>query len=432
MKHLYFLALLTAVIVCSCVEAEHQFSKLPPGIWRATLTLEDRGGVAAVEGGGVIENRILLPFNFEVIYTSDDIFHIELINGEERIKVDQIHYGRDNAVARDTVLIEFPVFDTYISAIFMENVLEGEWVVNYRDNYRIPFVAHHGKGHRFESDGTEATYNMGGRWQSIFDKDTEDEYPAIGDFKQIGSRLTGTFLTETGDYRFLEGHVRKDKFALSCFDGSHAFLFEGKMMDKDNLLGNFYSGTHYTGRFESVRNDSYTLMSPFDLTTAVKQTEAFNFRFPNTSGKMVSLNDDEYKGKVKIVEIMGTWCPNCKDASDFLVDYTNKNPSDDLEIIALSFERYREEGKALAAIDRYKTKWAIPHEVLYCGYYDKGEASKQIPQISRILSYPTMLFLDKDNMIRKIHTGFSGPATDEFQTFKTSFKETVDLLLAEI
>jgi hypothetical protein len=29
----------------------------------------------------------------------------------------------------------------------------------------------------------------------------------VGEFKQVGQKVTGTFLTTTGDYRFLEGTV---------------------------------------------------------------------------------------------------------------------------------------------------------------------------------------------------------------------------------
>ena len=57
-------------------------------------------------------------------------------------------------------------------------------------------------------------------------------------------RVTGTFLTETGDYRYLEGVVDGDSLKLSCFDGSHAFLFHAAL-DQDSFRGRFWSGTHW-------------------------------------------------------------------------------------------------------------------------------------------------------------------------------------------
>lgn len=416
--------------VIGCVEAESEFSKLAPGVWRGTLTLEDTPVFREEDDESpIIKDQVLLPFNFEVIYPTQDSFYIVLHNGEERITVTDIQYGTDRAMAKDTVLINFPVFDTYLKAIFVENVMEGEWVVNYREKYSIPFVAYHGQGHRYEYDGTAPSENLTGNWKSTFEINTPDAYPAIGEFEQKNEKLYGTFRTETGDYRFLEGIVRENKFSMSCFDGAHAFLFDGKIMEDKSLLGTFYSGTHYKVLFESEKDENYTIESPFSITKDLSPGEPLSFSFPNTAGEKVSLNDEAYAGKPKIIQIMGTWCPNCKDETVFLMDYLADSTKPDIDIITICFERYREEDKSLAAIERFKTNFAIPYEVLYGGFHDKAEASKQIPQISKIVSYPTLLFLDKENKIRRIHTGFNGPATSGFDAFKTEFDEIVRSLL---
>lgn len=432
-KHVLLYLLLTLMCLHSCVEADHEFSKLAPGIWRATLTLEQDTNISAIadDEAPILDNKVLLPFNFEVIYPTPDSFYIVLHNGEERIEVSDIMYGRDKATAKDTVLINFPVFDTYIRAIFVENVMEGEWVVNYRDNYGIPFVAYHGQGHRYENDGKAPDADLSGKWKSTFEVDTEDAFPAIGEFSQSGNRLLGTFLTETGDYRFLEGIVRKNKFSMGCFDGSHAFLFEGKIMEDNSLLGTFYSGTHYKVLWEATRDEDFELANPFNLTQAINPTEPLAFSFPNTDMQSVSLLDEAYVDKVKLVKIMGTWCPNCKDEAMFLKEYINGYKGDDLAVIALSFEKYADQSKSFAAIRAFKDKFDIPYEVLYAGSSDKAEASKQMPQITKIKSFPTLLFLDKSNRIRYIHTGFAGPATSEFADFKSRFHSIVSELLKE-
>jgi len=415
-----------------CVEAENEFSKLAPGIWRGMLTLEETPIPALSEDEApILDNKVLLPFNFEVIYPTKDSFYIVLHNGDERIEVTNIKYGTDRAIAKDTVLINFPVYDTYIKAIFMENVMEGEWVVNYRENYSIPFVAYHGQGHRYEYDGTAPDLDLSGKWKTTFEINTPDAYPAIGEFQQEDETLTGTFLTETGDYRFLEGIVRKNKFSLSCFDGSHAFLFDGKIMPDESLLGTFYSGSHYKVLFESSKDNNYVLKSPFNITKDLSSGEPLSFSFPNTSGKQISLDDARYVGKPKIIKLMGTWCPNCKDETNFLVDFINTPTNPNIDVIALSFERYRDDKKAIEAIERFKENFDIPYEVLYGGYYDKAEASKQLPQINKISSYPTLLFLDKNNKIRRIHTGFNGPATSGFDSFKSEFHSVVEELVRE-
>jgi len=431
-QYIFLIGIFIALILSSCVEAEHEFSKLAPGIWRAELTL---GGGKILrdkdDESPILDNKILLPFNFEVIYPSPDSFYIVLHNGEERIDVSDILYGRDMATAKDTVLIRFPVFDTYIKAIYVENVMEGEWVVNFRNNYSIPFVAYHGQGHRYQNDGTPPLMDLSGKWKATFEVDTEDAFPAVGEFIQDGNKLLGTFLTETGDYRYLEGIVRDNKFSMSCFDGAHAFLFDGKIMDDKSLLGTFSSGTHYKVLWKATQDDNATIANPFTLTQAVNPTEPLAFSFPNTKGEMVSLLDEKYKDKPKLIKLMGTWCPNCKDESMFLKQYLKSNPSDDLEVIALSFEKYKDKTKSMNAIRKFKDKFDIPYEVLYAGSSDKAEASKQMPQISKITSFPTLLFLDRQNRIRHIHTGFAGPATSEFAAFETEFETIVNELMAE-
>ena len=428
----FLLGMILLLCCQSCVEADHEFSKLAPGIWRAELTLEG-GKILRDEDdeSPIMDNKVLLPFNFEVIYATPDSFYIELHNGEERITVTDILYGRDMALAKDTVLIQFPVFDTYIRAIFIENVMEGRFVVNYRDNYSIPFVAYHGQGHRFVDDGTPADMDLSGKWKTTFEVNTEGAFPAVGEFQQSGNTLRGTFLTETGDYRYLDGHVRENKFALSCFDGSHAFLFDGKIMPDESLLGTFYSGTHYKVLFEATKDENFTLTSPFDLTQAVNPSQPLAFSFQNTDGQQVSLLDEAYTDKVKLIQIMGTWCPNCKDETIFLKQYLADNPSDQLEVIALSFEKYAEKDKAMSAIRTFKKNFEVPYQVLYAGLSDKAEASKQIPQITKITSFPTLLFLDKSNRIRNLHTGFSGPATSEYAAFEDQFSSIVNTLLLE-
>ncbi len=46
----------------------------------------------------------------------------------------------------------------------------------------------------------------------------------------------------------------------------------------------------------------------------------------------------EFKNKVVIVDIMGTWCPNCHDEEPLLVDLYNRYHKDGLEIVGLAYE----------------------------------------------------------------------------------------------
>lgn len=423
-----FFGLLTIMTVFGCISPNSTFEKIPPGIWRGALLL-DRAPVSKYGDDRDIVKKFdydsELPFNFEVVYDDESNFHIIIHNDTERIKVTDITFGRDKATAKDTVIINFPIYDSYIKAIYEDGVMEGDWVVNYRENYSIPFKAVHGVADRFTMVDNEDTLNVAGKWNCTFDIGAESEYKAVGIFKQDGKKIAGTFLTETGDFRYLEGIVYKKKMYLSVFDGSHAYMFLGKVMEDGTLTGTFRSGSQYTTNWEGTRDESASLPNAYDLTKKVND-EALSFSFPNVSGQQINLNDEKYKGKTKLIQIMGSWCPNCMDETVFLQEYFKKNPMDDVAIISLGFERYKDETKSIASLKRFKERMGINHEVLYAGYYDKEAASEKLPQLDKIISYPTLLFVDKNNKIVKIHTGFSGPATPGYADFEKEFTNTLN------
>lgn len=442
-KHYFSLLLAFSLIFsCSaCLVVDNPYSGLPPGPWRAILKVEINPVIPNPKGEPLPEKVDLqleeitageLPFNFEIKYVTEDSFYLEIINGEERIVVDDITIGRDIRTAKDTIVIDFPIFDSYIKGIFVENVIQGDWIVRNRDNYSIPFVAYHGRNHRFTNLKKTPVMDVSGQWEVTFGLDEDQEpYKAIGIFEQEGNYLTGTFQTETGDYRFLQGTVQEDRLYLSVFDGSHAFLFGAKIMPDSTMNGFFRSGNHYRTIWEAKRNPDFVLTNPDNLTQMLDPTERFNFSFENMNGELISLTDDRYQDKVKIVQIFGTWCPNCRDETEFLVDYLEKNPNSDLEVIALAFERHQEPKKAKAAIRRYQEKFGMDYEILLAGTTDdKAEATQKLPMLNEIISFPTMIFLDRDNQVKRIHTGFNGPATGVYQDFKTDFESFVKELLA--
>jgi len=435
MRFIAISAILTITTVIGCFTIPNQFTGLAPGYWRATLDIRPTSMEA---DGGAIKNIPVdfeeategsLPFVFEVIYENEDEFHIDVINGEERIRVakEDIYIGLDRKVGKDTFLIKFPVYESYIKGLFESRVMEGEWVATNRGNYRVPFVAKYGKKHRFTQLKKTPKIDVSGKWEVHFqgNDDPTDAFAGIGEFKQKDNHLTGTFRTETGDYRFLEGTVQNDKLYLSVFDGAHAFLFEAKILEDNTMIGSFRSGKHYQASWTAKRNDAFQLKDPNELTFLKEGYDKVAFSFPNPAGKMISLDNPEYAGKAKIVQIFGTWCPNCREETEFLVDYFQKNPNPNIELIALAFEKHRDSAKANAAITRYKERMNIPYEMVVAGYSDKEEAAESLPMLNHILSYPTLIFIDKNDQVVKIHTGYNGKATSKYDEFLTDFEETV-------
>ena len=410
-----------------------------PGYWRATLQLVDdkqekkefvpRDRSEKYQIDEVTDSE--LPFLFEVKYEDEDRFHIDIINGEERIRVkpEDIIVGRNPSTGQDTLIIRFPHYESYIKAIYEERVMEGEWVVETRENYRIPFVARHGENYRFTTLRKTPKIDVNGDWAVIFSED-DDPYTAIGEFEQDGNHLAGTFRTETGDFRFLDGSIQANKMYLSCFDGSHAFLYEAKILEDSTIIGAFWSGKHYKTTWSAKRDPDFRLTSPEELTYLKDGYDKVEFTFPDINGKPVSLNDPKYKDKVKIIQILGTWCPNCADETAFLSEYYNTLKSDDLAIIGLAYEKHRSPEKAKIAIERFIDRFDVQYDVLFAnGSSSKQEAAETLPMLNAVISYPTMIFIDKNDKVRKIHTGFEGPATSQYETFKQEFDIFVKKLL---
>jgi thiol-disulfide isomerase/thioredoxin len=438
----FCLLLVVCLFFCSaCLVMENTFTKVAPGVWRGTLQLEDKEQISNPKGAPLPELMEYkfeevsggeLPFTFEVKYETDSTFYIEIINGEERIPVRDIHTWKKRSSSNDSIKISFPLYDSYLIAAYEERVMSGLWVVTNRGSYyAIPFTARFGQGHRFTVLKKEPAADFSGKWAANFGINEEEPYPAVGHFQQKGNHLTGTFTTETGDYRFLEGTVQGNKMYLSCFDGSHAFLFEAKYNSDGTLIGSFRSGKHYKTIWEGRRDPMAKLKAPDELTFFKEGFDKINFTFENPEGKVISTENEEWKGKVKIVQLLGTWCPNCKDETEFLTNYLQNNPHPDLTVVGLSFEKHKDKAKATAAIQKYRTHFKLPYEIVLAGSSNKKEAAQVLPMLNHILSFPTLIFIDREDKVRKIHTGFYGPATEEYDAFKEEFDNFVKALLAE-
>lgn len=434
----FFILFLFTQLFSSCLVSDDHFNALPNGIWRGILKLDSRPVSSNPKGEPLPEKLNLkfdevtegeLPFTFEIKYITQDSFIMILFNGSEKIITSDISFGRSKYLAKDTFRINFPIYDTYIHGLYEENVMEGEWVINYRTELnKIPFVAKFGQNYRFTQLKKDPIMNLTGSWDTEFGLvDGEEPYPGIAEFKQSGNHLTGTFLTETGDYRYLEGSVQANKLYLSVFDGSHAFLFEGKINADSTINGIFRSGKHYQTIWKAKPLKNNVLRNPDKITQTVN-SDVINFKFPDIYGKPVSLS--ELKGKVKIVQLFGTWCPNCLDETNFLLEFLTQNEDKDISVIGLAFERYNEKDKVLPLLAAYKKRLNIPYTILWAGSYNKKEASKVMPMLNEIIAFPTLIILDENNKVIKIHTGFNGPATSEYGAFKRDFNETIEKILS--
>lgn len=390
------------------LSCSQESTKPKPGPWRAVLQLDD-------------EKEI--PFLLE--YKEDSTFVV--INAEERIDI------KDVSIKGDSIFISHPVFEGVIEGRFTQDSIIGNFIQENL-NRQVPIVITHGRQARFNVNAAPSSI-VTGNWETVFSpNNATDKYVAKGVFEQKGNRVTGTFLTTTGDYRYLDGVIEDDSLKLSTFDGAHAFLFEAKVTQNDSMLqGMFYSGNHWKEPFKAKRNNDYQLPKADSLTFLKKGYDSLAFSFPNVKGDTISLKDKRFKNKVVIVQIMGTWCPNCLDETRYLTNYYDDKP-ENVEIVSLAFEYAPSKEKAWQSITKFQQGVGVPYPILLAQYgsNNKQTANDKLPMLNTILSYPTTIFIDKTGNVRKIHTGFSGPATgDKYEVFKKEFESFTEMLANE-
>ncbi|MDG2246287.1 MAG: TlpA disulfide reductase family protein [Flavobacteriales bacterium] len=396
----------TALASCQPTSDPAQTTKTPvtpsPGDWTMSMRLDS---VDLIQRIIISENDLIL-------------FH----NAEEIIETEMLLQG-------DTVYIEMPVYHTHFIGQLTDSVtITGNWYNQHRSpDYSIPFemVKNATISRPNWSDARED------RFAVRFSPDTEDEYPAVGVIQQSGERLKGTFLTETGDYRFLEGSISSDQANLQCFDGSHVFHFSMQMTADSLIGGTFRSGTHWSENFVAAKNSSYTLTNPDSLTYQVTDGP-ITFSAMDMSGEIKTFNTADYEGKVTIIQLFGTWCPNCLDESKYYAELSESINDERLQIIPVAFERSEDFDTNALQLKQYQEELALPFQPYLGGKASKSKANEVFPMLNHVMSFPTSIFIDQNGEVQRIHTGFYGPGSlPEYEAFKSSTEALVLELLGQ-
>ncbi|TPG72491.1 TlpA disulfide reductase family protein [Hymenobacter nivis] len=400
---------------------------LTPGPWRGELAMQGQQ----------------LPFLFEVKTEAGQpvVYLINKgLNGEERLRCPEI------SAAGDSATIRLHAFDAaLVVRADGAGKLKGNWVkYDAKGPYRVPLVASAGAQPLFvDDDSGEKKFIVkvsGGKsvtLKVLFEDEKGNSYPAVGVLSNTGKNYTGTFLTTTGDYRYLAGNLvgRKDSphLLLSTFDGSHAFLFDAKEQPNSTLKGDFYSGKSGHETWTAVPDPKAKLPDADTLTYLKKGESRLSFKFPSVvPGASISPTDPKYRGKVVVLQVLGSWCPNCMDETNFLAPWYEKNKQRGVEIIGLGYERMPEYDKAAARLRGMKERFNIGYDVAVAGVSNKDSVAKSLPQLAKFLAFPTTIFIDKKGAVRKIHTGFSGPGTGKYYAEETAaFNQEIDKLLKE-
>lgn len=438
---------LASILLLSCV-AYAQSASSPADLvcrWNAQLTAARPG----------VSESYLVPFDLLIerspapraaIKTGTSILRATLLNGSDRIDFSStVQQGRE-------VTLRLDQYDATLSAHCASDstcdALEGEYVrqkgsslARFHFNARCapsPASSDHASN-TAPKPSTPPEASMASDWQFAFTDasgkpDSEPTAPAH--FTQNAHHVEGTIAPVSGDYGMLFGELSDGNNAvlhLSRFDGIHVLRLDGHFVSPNRIEGVFHVVPGEPLAFVATRAAaSSTGFQEAEQLTAVKNpAEPFRFHGVNASGATITQDDPSFRGKVVLLDIFGTWCPNCHDEAPVLQAlYTQFHPRG-LEIVGLSYEYVEDRPRNQRLLEIYRSKYSIAFPLLLAGTTDSGQIAKTLPQLRAFGAYPTTIFLDRHGRVRLIHAGFSGPATGRLDEVKQSFERTIVQLLDE-
>ncbi|HXI29761.1 MAG TPA: TlpA disulfide reductase family protein [Vicinamibacterales bacterium] len=380
------------------------------GLWDATVV------VSAGQDKGTIE----VPFRFEIAGSGSSVKG-SFFNGDEKVT------STSGQLANGTLTLAFDEYGTKVEAQVKNGQLEGQYERGTR-GAPYPF-----KARRFTpaAAGDAKIPSIAGLWNVQVGKSSKGEAAWQLIVRQSGPEVSAAILRIDGDTGALTGTYRDGTFVLSHFSGARPLRLELRP-SADGSLAVVQNKDNPLTAIRAEQAKAKGLPEPSDptrFTSVSDPTEPFRFSFPDLNGKVVSNTDPRFAGKVVIVAIGGSWCPNCHDETPFLVELYKKYKARGLEIVELSFEE-EAQLKDPVRVRAFIKKYGVEYTVLLPG--EPKELNAKVPQGVNLNSFPTTFFLGRDGRVRSAHAGFPGKASGKFHE-ETTHEVTalVERLLAE-
>ncbi|HKJ32957.1 MAG TPA: TlpA disulfide reductase family protein [Balneolales bacterium] len=340
---------------------------------------------------------------------------------------DTVHFT-SVIVQGDSVHMNFNFYDSHIDAKINPNGnFTGRWHKRYegKSQRRMKFTAQKGVTDRYPRS-TSQTDVFNGQWPTVFKTSSGHTYEATGEFYTKDHMLYGTFMTEAGDDRFLEGTYTDSTMTLSTFDGAHAYLFRGHLQKDGSLKGIKWEYDASKVTWNAHKGKSQ-LRNPFKIAKIDPQHPKVAFALKNLDGKIVKSSDPQFQNKPILLYIFGSWCPNCADEARMLRQMYNHYKNTDIKIVGVAYEYTDNYNTAVKLVDNYKKRFNIPWTLLVAGNNNAKVVEKTLPFVKQLHSYPTTYFTDRKHNIKYIHVGFYGPGTGTYYLKdKQGFKEKLD------
>lgn len=374
----------------------------------------------------IVANQLEIPFRFEIAQTGNQVqgFFFE---GDRKI------VSSGGSFANGHLILEYDILETTLELTFLDDQFAGTY--RFHRSNGPPLLI---RGRRFvpAPGDAAAAPQISGNWEM---RRLPQEVKTDSDrrtwnlfLRQSGAEVSGSILRVDGDTGFLVGRWQNGRLVLSHFAGQGPLLFEAKRNSDGTLSIALNRGANYVAvrKSEARAKGVPDPPDPSRYTSVKDPTVPFRFSFPDLTGKMVSNTDAQFKGKVVLLTIGGSWCPNCQDEAPFLVDLYKEFHSQGLEIVGLMFEADAEPALARPRVQTFIKRFGIPYPMLLAGTPD--DISQKMPQLVNFGAYPTTIYLGRDGRVRSVHAGFASQATgEEYMRLKGEVRGIVQRLLAE-
>jgi thiol-disulfide isomerase/thioredoxin len=391
---------------------------LVPAAWAA----ENSANIAGLWDATVTVGNTPIPFRIEFSGSGTGVKGW-FFNGEDK----EISSG--GKFENGTLTLNFDSYASVLKATVKDGVLEGEYVQRGK-----PLAIHATRAPEHPVAGAKGP-DIHGIWyleNVASTKKGEKAWSLV--VQQNGAEVSAAILRVDGDTGMLTGGYKDGKFALSHFSGARpSQLFITPQSDGTlavELGGQHHEGSMIAYRPEEARAKGLAEPTDADHHTGVKDpSQPFAFSFPDLNGNIVSNTDARFKNKVVLINITGSWCPNCHDEAPFLAEVYRKYHDRGLEIVALSFEE-AEQLQDPTRLRAFIKEYGIGYTVLLGG--ETSSAKEKLTSALDWDAWPTTFFVGRDGLVKGIHAGFPGPGSGElYRKEKEEFVATVERLLAD-
>lgn len=358
-----------------------------------------------------------IPFQFEIGGSPDKV-EVTYFDGTAPVRASTGGEFKDNALT-----VDFASYATQMNATLDGGVLRGT-VGN------LPFEA---KRAVAKKTSAAKAPDIDGVWEIPFDSNKgEKAWRLVVDQKQ--ANVDATIYRIDGDTGTISGGFDGKAFNLSRFSGERA---NGLTItpQADGSLALVLISPSDRREFKAMRPAAARAAgyeAPTDSTrhTSVKDpSEVFAFSGVDLEGRPMSNTDAKFKGKVIVLNIMGSWCPNCHDEAPFLAELDKKYRDKGLEVVALDFEDAAEL-KELKRLKAFIKRYDMRFTVLVAG--ERKDVNDRLPQAVNLNAWPTTFFIGRDGRVHSVHVGFPSQGNKEFiDKARGEITATVEDLLAQ-